>query len=138
MTGLLGPPPPEFLTRGKSTSKYRDLYGNWKEPVPLPNQRNLQSLVTNPRGDDKDDILDLFFGFLCWLPEEQVAAGQAYYHSWLRGRYDEPIAIPTTESWHLSGRECQCYHGPLANSSRPLASRLCGGVGLGLGCHMLR
>ncbi|KAH7364107.1 kinase-like protein [Rhexocercosporidium sp. MPI-PUGE-AT-0058] len=98
MTVLLGPPPPEFLKRSKDTSRYWDLDGKWKGPVPLPNGRNLQSLVTNLRGDDKEDFLDLLSGFLCWLPEERVTAGQAYYHCWLRGRSDEPIVIPTVES----------------------------------------
>jgi len=72
--------------------------GKWKGPVPLPNEKKLQSLVTNLRGDDKEDFLDLLSGFLCWLPEERVTAGQAYYHCWLRGRSDEPIVIPSVEN----------------------------------------
>jgi hypothetical protein len=67
-------------------------------PVPLPNEKKLQSLVTNLTGDDKDDFLDLLSGFLRWLPERRLTAGQAYYHCWLRGRSDEPIVIPTVES----------------------------------------
>ncbi|CAM6001882.1 unnamed protein product [Sphagnum balticum] len=32
------------------------------------------------------------------VDEERVTAGQAYYHRWLRGRSDEPTAIPSIES----------------------------------------
>ncbi|KAH6723270.1 kinase-like protein [Leptodontidium sp. MPI-SDFR-AT-0119] len=98
MTALLGPPPPEFLKRSKETSKYWDINGKWRGPVPLPNGKKLQSLVTNLTGDDKDDFLDLLSGFLCWLPEERLTAGQAYYHCWLRGRSEEPIVIPSVEN----------------------------------------
>jgi serine/threonine-protein kinase SRPK3 len=83
-----------------SRPKYSNelVLGKWKGPVPLPSEKNLQSRVKNLGGDDKDDFLDLLSGFLCWLPEERVTAGQAYYHCWLRGRSDEPISIPTIES----------------------------------------
>ncbi|KAH7333297.1 kinase-like domain-containing protein, partial [Rhexocercosporidium sp. MPI-PUGE-AT-0058] len=81
MTALLGPPPPKFLERSKETCKYWDIDG----PVALPSGKKLQSLVTNLTGDDKDDFLDLLSGFLCWLLEERVTAGQAYYYCWLRG-----------------------------------------------------
>ncbi|KAK0102305.1 hypothetical protein ONS95_005928 [Cadophora gregata] len=91
MTALLGPPPPEFLKRSKNTSKYWDIDGKWNGPVPLPDEKKIQSLVTNLTGDDKEEFLDLVSGFLCWEPEERLTAGQAYYHCWLRGKSDEPI-----------------------------------------------
>ncbi|KAK3897351.1 hypothetical protein C8A05DRAFT_19867, partial [Staphylotrichum tortipilum] len=46
---------------------------------------SLESLVTSLEGEDKGVFLDLLRGLLCWLPEERLAAAQAYRHAWLRG-----------------------------------------------------
>ena len=110
MTALLGPPPSEFLNRSKETSKYwdedgkchrkqalnclviacspaltnlRDL-GKWKGPVPLPMEKTLESFANILAGDDRDYFIDFIQCLLCWLPEERLTAGQAYYHPWLR------------------------------------------------------
>ena len=109
MTALLSSPPPEFLNRSKETSKYwnedgkchrqqalklpcppvltnlLDL-GKWKGPVPLPTAKTLKSLATTLAGDDRDQFLNFVQCLLCWLPEERLTAGQAYYHPWLRER----------------------------------------------------
>ncbi|OCL05752.1 kinase-like protein [Glonium stellatum] len=84
MTALLGPPPSEFLNRSKETSKYWNKDGKWKNPVPLPTEKTLQSLSNSLAKDDKDQFLDFVQCLLCWLPEERLTAGQAYYHPWLR------------------------------------------------------
>ncbi|KAH8585940.1 kinase-like domain-containing protein [Bisporella sp. PMI_857] len=76
MTALLGPPPSEFLNRSKDT-------GKWKGPVLLP-EKTLESLANNLAGNDRDQFLDFVRCLLCWLPEERLTAGQAYYHPWLR------------------------------------------------------
>jgi serine/threonine-protein kinase SRPK3 len=109
MTALLGPPPPEFLNRSKETSKYwnedgkchkqkalelpcppilTNLFdlGRWKGPVPLPTEKTLESLANTVVGDDRDQFLNFVRCLLCWLPEERLTAGQAYYHPWLRER----------------------------------------------------
>lgn len=113
MTALLGPPPSEFLNRSKETSKYWDEdgkchrkqalqsprhslsvrppaltnlldLGKWKGPVPLPTDRTLESLANPLAGDDRDRFLDFVQRSLCWLPENRLTAGQAFYHPWLR------------------------------------------------------
>lgn len=109
MTALLGPPPPEFLNRSKKTSKYWDedgkyhgqqalaLYGppfltsmldvgKWKGPVPLPTEKTLESHASTLAGHDREQFLNFVRCLLCWLPEERLTAGQAYYHPWLRER----------------------------------------------------
>ncbi|TVY15297.1 Serine/threonine-protein kinase SRPK [Lachnellula arida] len=86
MTALLGPPPPEFLNRSEETSKYWDKDGRWNGPVPLPTEKTLQCLAKSLEGDDKDNFLSFVQCLLCWLPEERLTAGQAYYHPWLRGK----------------------------------------------------
>ncbi|KAH9216811.1 kinase-like protein [Leptodontidium sp. 2 PMI_412] len=93
MTALLGPPPPRFLEKSKETSKYWNIDGTWKGPVPLPNERKLHSLARTLTGDDEDDFLNFISSILCWLPEERLTPSQAYSHRWLRGRSDEPVDV---------------------------------------------
>jgi serine/threonine protein kinase len=109
MTALLGSPPPEFLNRSKETRKYWDeggkchrqqtlnLYclliltnsldlGKWKGPVPLPNEKTLQSLSKTLAKDDKEKFLDFIRLLLHWIPEERLSSGHASYHPWLGGK----------------------------------------------------
>ncbi|KAF4505746.1 hypothetical protein G6O67_007663 [Ophiocordyceps sinensis] len=46
MTALLGPPPPEFLSRSRETSRYWDESGQWHGPVALPHGTKLESLAS--------------------------------------------------------------------------------------------
>ena len=109
MTALLGPPPPEFLNKSKETRKYwnedgkwqrqqapKSLFspvltnlldlGKWKGLVPLPTGNKLDSLANTLAGDERDQFINFVQCLLCWLPEERLTAGQAYYHPWLRER----------------------------------------------------
>lgn len=101
MTAILGPPPPEFLARSDESKKYWDSKGNenrnishstnnlqtgmWKGPVPLPPPRKIADRITSLTGVDKDNFVDLLSYLLCWRPEDRFAAGQVYFHPWLRG-----------------------------------------------------
>lgn len=86
MTAILGPPPPEFLKRSKETRKYWNEDGKWKGVVPLPTEKTLESLANTLAGDERNQFVDFIQCLLCWLPEEHLTAGQAYYHPWLRER----------------------------------------------------
>ncbi|KAK1768719.1 kinase-like protein [Phialemonium atrogriseum] len=92
MTALLGPPPPEFLSRSQETNKYWNADGQWQGPVPLPPKKEFESLVKALEGEDKENFISLVECFLNWLPEERLPALQAYFHPWLRGERVEDFA----------------------------------------------
>ncbi|KAI1109520.1 kinase-like protein [Nemania sp. NC0429] len=80
MTALLGPPPPEFLTRGGKTAKYWSEDGQWKGPVPLPPRRSFESLVGALTEEEKEMFISLMECCLYWLPEERGNAMQLFFH----------------------------------------------------------
>jgi len=47
-------------------------------------EKTLESLANTLAEDDRDQFLDFVQCLLCWLPEQRLPAGQAYYHPWLR------------------------------------------------------
>ncbi|KAK6211636.1 protein kinase [Colletotrichum tabaci] len=85
MVAVLGPPPAEFLARSAETAKYWNKDGTWKGPVPIPGKRSLESLANNLAGDEGAAFIDFLESLLCWLPEDRLTPGQAYFHPWLRG-----------------------------------------------------
>ncbi|CCF33703.1 protein kinase [Colletotrichum higginsianum] len=85
MVAVLGPPPAEFLARSAETAKYWNKDGTWKGPVPIPGKRSLESLATNLAGDEGAAFVDFLESLLCWLPEDRLTPGQAYFYPWLRG-----------------------------------------------------
>ncbi|OAA53454.1 protein kinase-like protein [Niveomyces insectorum RCEF 264] len=85
MTALLGPPPPEFLSKSPETEKYWDAEGRWHGPVPLPPSRNFASRITTLTGDDKENCVFFLECCLSWLPEERLPPLKAYVLPWLRG-----------------------------------------------------
>ncbi|RMD40678.1 hypothetical protein DV735_g4420, partial [Chaetothyriales sp. CBS 134920] len=85
MTALLGPPPPEFLKRSEQTQRYWNEYGEWHGPVPLPNEKKLESVASTLSGEDKDAFVHFLQCVLTWLPEDRATCLEAYLHPWLRG-----------------------------------------------------
>ncbi|KAI5863435.1 kinase-like protein [Durotheca rogersii] len=86
MIALLGPPPLEFLERSSKSREYWDENGNWRGIVPIPTERNLDSLATSlEEGKDRDEFLDLVRGLLRWLPEERLNSYEAFSHPWVSG-----------------------------------------------------
>lgn len=107
MVSLLGPPPPEFLTRSKKCYQYWDSQGttpktvlfylemialfelfadvtsgNWKGSVPIPNQ----SFEIREQWLDQEDrtlFLQFLRRILCWMPEERPVAGELAFDDFL-------------------------------------------------------
>ncbi|KAI0859843.1 kinase-like protein [Xylaria cubensis] len=83
MTALLGPPPPEFLTRSERTAKFWSEDGQWKGPVPLPPETSFESLASALTGEEKEMFVSLMDCFLYWLPEERGDAMQMFFHPFI-------------------------------------------------------
>lgn len=72
-----------FLQRCR---KLISLIGNWIGIVPLPKERNIESLATSlEEGEDRDQFLDFIRGLLRWLPEERLNSYEAFTHPWISG-----------------------------------------------------
>ncbi|KAI0904055.1 kinase-like protein [Ustulina deusta] len=83
MTALLGPPPPEFLTRSEKTAKFWREDGQWKGPVPLPPKTSFESLASVLTGEEKEMFVSLMDYFLYWLPEERGDAMHMFFHPFI-------------------------------------------------------
>lgn len=57
--------------------------GNWRNVVPIPAERTLESLAISLEGDDKAEFLRFIRALLRWIPEERLTTAQAYSHPWL-------------------------------------------------------
>ncbi|KAI1338589.1 kinase-like protein [Xylariaceae sp. FL0016] len=84
MIALLGPRPLELLKRSSKSRKYWDENGNWKDIVPIPMERTLDSLaIAVEEGKDKDNFLDFVRGVLRWGPEERLHTSDSFAHPWV-------------------------------------------------------
>ncbi|KAI1152730.1 kinase-like protein [Nemania diffusa] len=84
MTALLGPPPPEFLTRSENTTKFWSEDGQWKGPVPLPPKTSFDSLAGGLTGVDKEMFVNLMDCLLEWVPEYRGDAIHIFFHPFIR------------------------------------------------------
>ncbi|KAI1178987.1 kinase-like protein [Nemania sp. FL0916] len=80
ITALLGPPPPEFLTRSEKTAKFWSEDGQWKGPVPLPLKTSFESLASALTGEEKEMFVSFMEYLIRWLPEERETALQMFFH----------------------------------------------------------
>ncbi|KAI1421743.1 kinase-like protein [Xylaria sp. FL1777] len=83
MTALLGPPPPEFLTRSEKTAKFWSEDGQWKGPVPLPETASFESRASSLTGEEKELFVSLMDCLVYWLPEERGNAMQMFFHPFI-------------------------------------------------------
>ncbi|KAI1132552.1 kinase-like protein [Nemania abortiva] len=83
MTALLGPPPPEFLSRSEKTAKFWAEDGQWRGPVPLPPKTSFESLASALTGEEKEMFVSLMDCCVYWLPEERGNAMQMLFHPFI-------------------------------------------------------
>ncbi|CAK4029640.1 CMGC SRPK kinase [Lecanosticta acicola] len=82
LIGTLGPPPKEFLRRGKRSHEFFDEQGNFIADVPVA-QRSLEEAETRLEGSNKSQFLDFVRGMLQWRPEDRKTAKELLNDSWL-------------------------------------------------------
>ncbi|ODA83688.1 hypothetical protein RJ55_02203 [Drechmeria coniospora] len=86
ITALIGPPPQELLQSSEEAGKYWQEDGEWKGPVPLPPKRDIESLVSDMVGVDKENLTSFLECFIAWLPSDRLTCLQAYFHPWLKNK----------------------------------------------------
>ncbi|KAL5339543.1 kinase-like domain-containing protein [Aspergillus crustosus] len=80
---LLGPPPPDLLSRGKETSRYFDTTGQFKFPE-LIRKKGLVSMAKEIDDDDgMPQFIDFISRMLRWRPEDRTTAQDLLSHPWL-------------------------------------------------------
>ncbi|KAL5685388.1 hypothetical protein EMGR_004240 [Emarellia grisea] len=80
---LLGPPPPDLLSRGKDTSRYFDAKGQFKFPE-LIGKKDLVSMAKEIEDDDgMPQFVDFISRMLRWRPEDRTTAEDLLSHAWL-------------------------------------------------------
>lgn len=99
MVSLIGPPPPEYLTRSKKAAQFWDnqgtflpcpivfysyisIIGNWKGSIPIPEQ-SMETREQQFLGEDKELFLNFLRRILRWLPEERPTAEELAYDDFL-------------------------------------------------------
>ncbi|PNS14104.1 hypothetical protein CAC42_6617 [Sphaceloma murrayae] len=85
ITGLLGPAPPEFVTRSETTDQCFDSQGRWiaHEHAPVPRE-SLEDREHRLEGLSQEVFLDFIRAMLQWLPEKRLTAKQLLEHAWLQ------------------------------------------------------
>ncbi|KAM0098671.1 hypothetical protein ACP6JE_006772 [Aspergillus fumigatus] len=80
---LLGPPPPDLLSRGNDTSRYFDAKGQFKFPE-LIGKKDLVSMAKEIEDDDgMPQFVDFISRMLRWRPEDRTTAEDLLSHAWL-------------------------------------------------------
>ncbi|RAL11980.1 U4/U6 small nuclear ribonucleoprotein PRP4 [Aspergillus homomorphus CBS 101889] len=74
LVALLGNPSPEFLKKTPMSWVFWDDSGNWKNLVPIPNERTLEKLAADIQGEDVEGFLRWLLLALQWNPEDRPTA----------------------------------------------------------------
>ncbi|EEP75786.1 predicted protein [Uncinocarpus reesii 1704] len=89
MIAIMGPPPKEFLERGKMGRFWWDENGNWRGASPIPDV-SLEKLSEKMYGGEREGFLAFLRRILRWLPEERPTAEELVFDPWLmKGLYGE-------------------------------------------------
>ncbi|OQE14313.1 hypothetical protein PENFLA_c039G01584 [Penicillium flavigenum] len=70
-TGLLGPPPPDFIEPDTIGAEYFDEDGNWVAKDCEVKMTSFEELEKHLEGEDKEMFLDLIKGMITWRPEDR-------------------------------------------------------------------
>ena len=116
ITGLLGPPPPDFIEPHTVSAKYFDKDGKWASfflsawhLLTLSHTGNwivegcevhttsFEDLEKRLEGKDKEMFLDLMKGMITWRPEDRKTPRELIEHPWLQGIFWPPGCYRTTE-----------------------------------------
>ncbi|KAK5016105.1 hypothetical protein LTR60_002195 [Cryomyces antarcticus] len=85
---LLGPPPAEFIKRGKRSSEFFDDDGKWRDTVPIPTSTDLERLEENLEGKRKEFFIKFMRSMLQWVPENRKTAKELLDDPWLNDRIE--------------------------------------------------
>ncbi|KAH8722359.1 kinase domain protein [Phaeosphaeriaceae sp. PMI808] len=85
MIAIMGPPPLEFLKRGKRTAEFFTEDGQWRGEIPLPTATSLEESEERLTGDSKEAFLHFMRKMLQWEPERRQTAKQLLQDPWLNG-----------------------------------------------------
>lgn len=84
LVALLGPPPPDFLRRGKRSDEFFSEEGEWKAGIPIPQSTSLEKSITRLEGAEKEAFLTFVRGMLQWRPEDRKTASELFFDPWLQ------------------------------------------------------
>ncbi|KAJ5186624.1 hypothetical protein N7449_011388 [Penicillium cf. viridicatum] len=85
ITGLLGPPPPDFIEPDTISAEYFDKDGNWIVEDCEVHTTSFEDLEKHLEGEDKEMFLDLMKGMITWRPEDRKTPRELIEHPWLQG-----------------------------------------------------
>ncbi|CAI7582947.1 unnamed protein product [Penicillium glandicola] len=97
ITGLLGPPPPDFIEPDTVSAKYFDKDGNWILEDCEVQPSSFEDLEKHLQGEDKEMFLDLMKGMITWRPEDRKTPRELIEHPWLQGIFWPPGVYKPTE-----------------------------------------
>ncbi|KAJ5688327.1 hypothetical protein N7536_010946 [Penicillium majusculum] len=97
ITGLLGPPPPDFIEPDTISAKYFDKDGNWIVEDCEVHPTSFEDLEKRLEGEDKEMFLDLMKGMITWRPEDRKTPRELIEHPWLQGIFWPPGCYKPTE-----------------------------------------
>ncbi|KAJ5419805.1 uncharacterized protein N7487_003355, partial [Penicillium crustosum] len=97
ITGLLGPPPPDFIEPDTISAKYFDKDGNWIVEDCEVHPTSFEDLEKHLEGEDKEMFLDLMKGMITWRPEDRKTPRELIEHPWLQGIFWPPGCYKPTE-----------------------------------------
>ncbi|KUM55368.1 hypothetical protein ACN42_g11924 [Penicillium freii] len=96
ITGLLGPPPPDFIEPDTISAKYFDKDGNWIVEGCEVHTTSFEDLEKRLEEKDKEMFLDLMKGMITWRPEDRKTPRELIEHPWLQGIFWPPGCYRTT------------------------------------------
>ncbi|KGO65109.1 hypothetical protein PITC_013680 [Penicillium italicum] len=97
ITGLLGPPPPEFIEPDTVSAKYFNEDGNWIVEDCEVHTTSWEDLEKQLEGEDKEMFLDFMKGMITWRPEDRKTPKELIEHPWLQGVFWPPGCYKPTE-----------------------------------------
>ncbi|CAG8108410.1 unnamed protein product [Penicillium nalgiovense] len=84
-TGLLGPPPPDFIEPDTISAEYFDKDGNWIANDCEVQTTSFEELEKHLEGEDKEMFVDLMKGMITWRPEDRKTPRELIKHPWFQG-----------------------------------------------------
>ncbi|PYI28526.1 CMGC/CLK protein kinase [Aspergillus indologenus CBS 114.80] len=82
MVSLMGPPPPEFLSKAQNCHKYWDGKGNWKGSIPIPDQ-SFETRLQEWPDDDRRVFLAFLRKIFRWVPDDRPTAEELAFDEFL-------------------------------------------------------
>ncbi|PYI02908.1 kinase domain protein [Aspergillus sclerotiicarbonarius CBS 121057] len=81
---ILGPPPVDMLRQAKDSSRYFDVEGKFRYPELIPESGELDSILSDIEGYDKQVFLNFISRMLRWRPDLRDGVEDLLWDPWLQ------------------------------------------------------